>query len=182
MSLVYFPGRAVEDFFTDPRMEVQPTGTREHGVPSRVRDGRVYLCDKRPGSPWAGRHNDKGRWVCGYALPTDALKEFGVFGSLEVIPWLPTESFPKGATLLLARPDGAMAYISQYFVALEVPDYDGHRHGEAVLVRLWGGDYMPGEIVGMVVGGRRPVYRVKLEVKGETKYHDLNPEDIKRPT
>ncbi len=182
MSLVYFPGRPVEDFFTDPRMEVQPTGTREHGVPPRVRDGRVYLSDKRPGSPWAAHHNDKGKWVCCYALPTEALIEFGVFGSLEVIPWLPSETFPKGATLLLARPDGAMAHISQYFVCLEIPEYDGYKNGEAVLVKLWGGDYRPGTVSGMVVGGRSIVYRVWFEAGTPSRYYDINPEDIKRPT
>lgn len=188
MGLIHFPGEPVEAFFNDLVMEVQPTGTKEHGVPRRPNDGRVYLNDGRPGSPWASHHDARHRWVCCYARPTERLEQFMTLfhgpggladGSLELIPWTPGERFPKGAVLLMARPGGEMRGITRYMVALEVPDYAGLKSGDKVAAKWWDGHYHDAEVVGLNADGRDG-YRLRFPHAVEHgRYVDVKPEDIK---
>lgn len=189
MSMIHYPGEPIEAFVGDFVMEVQPPGTREHGSPRRMPDGRVYLNDQRPGSPWAAHHDARGRWVCCYARPTERLEQFLnmvhgkphlVDGSLEVIPWEPSEWFPKGATLLVARPGGEMRFISRYMVALEVPDYAGFKSGDPVSARWWDGHHHDAEVVGLNAGGRDRGYRCRFpHAQEQGRYVDVKPEDIR---
>lgn len=186
--MIYFPGEPIAEFVTDMVMEVQPRGSREHGVPRRMPDGRVYLNDQRPDSPWRSHHDAKHRWVCCYARPTERLERLldevhgpGALrdGSLEVIPWDPSPEFPKGATLLLAHPGGDMRAISRYFVALEVPDYAGFKAGAEVSARWWDGHFHDAVVVGLNTYRDRG-YRCRFpHVQEQGRYVDVKFEDAK---
>lgn len=180
--IIHHPGERVDDFLTDLVMEVQPRGTREHGVPRRQPDGRYYLNDQRPGSPWRSHHDDRGRWVCCYARPTDRMADVLTnVGSLEIHAWPPSEDFPLGATLLSARPGGEMQFISTYYVALEVPEYGGLRRGDRVLARWWDGRPHPAEVTAMV-RERGVAYRCHFpHAKAHGQYVNVIPSDIKPP-
>lgn len=187
MSLIYFPGEPIESFVTDLILEQQPQGTKEHGVPRRPADGRVYVNDQRPGSPWASHHNARGRWVCAYGRPTERLEKFLdqvhgraalADGSLEIIPWDPSEEFPKGATLLIARPGGDMRGISRYFVALEVPEYAGLKAGAEVSAKWWDGRHYQAQVVGRNVGRDRGYRLYFPHAVDHGGYIDVKPEDI----
>lgn len=189
MSTVVFPGRKVDEFLSDFVLEFPRKGTVAHGVPPRVQDGRVYVHDERPDSPWTSFVAPAYRVA--YARPSDELKELvakkhgpGGIEAIHLIRWYESDKYPKGAILMTVRPGGENR-IPTYYICLEVPEYAGFLHGEKVSAKWWDHEFHDAMIVGFNIGDREDTYRVYFphaDTDGARHgiYIDVKPENIRK--